>query len=59
MIQIRDEQFGSYFREFKQQFLGVKITKFFDADPGWKKFRSGMENFGSGIRDGESSAKMS
>jgi hypothetical protein len=26
----------------------VKILKFFDADPGWKKF-------GSGIRDGKKS----
>jgi hypothetical protein len=23
--------------------FGVKILKFFDADPGWKKFGSGME----------------
>jgi hypothetical protein len=23
----------------------VKILKFFDADPGWEKFGSGMENF--------------
>jgi hypothetical protein len=28
--------------------LGVKILKFFDADPGWKKF-------GSGILDGKNS----
>jgi hypothetical protein len=27
----------------------VKILKFFDTDPGWKKFGSGMEKFGSGI----------
>ncbi len=27
----------------------VKKPKFFDADPGWKKFGSGMENLGSGI----------
>ncbi len=26
----------------------IKILKFFDVDPGWKKFGSGMEN-GSGI----------
>jgi hypothetical protein len=24
----------------------VKIPKFFDADPGWKKFGSGMEKIG-------------
>jgi hypothetical protein len=32
----------------KNHFLGVKIFKFFVADPGWKKF-------GSGIRDGNNS----
>jgi hypothetical protein len=37
---IRDEQPGSYFREHRNHFLGVKILKFFDADPGWKKFGS-------------------
>jgi hypothetical protein len=26
-----------------------KILKFFDLDPGWKKFGSRMEKFGSGI----------
>jgi hypothetical protein len=40
---IRDEQPGSYFLE-------LKIPKFFDADPG-----SGMEQLGSGIRDGKMS----
>jgi hypothetical protein len=40
-IQIRDEQPGSYFRELKNNFW-VKILKFFDGDPGWKKFRSGI-----------------
>jgi hypothetical protein len=32
----------------------VQILKFFDADPGWKKFGSGMwdgKKLGSGIRD--------
>jgi len=29
--------------------LGVKILKFLSADPGWKKFGSGMEK--SRIRD--------
>jgi hypothetical protein len=32
-----------------ETFFGNKILKFFDADPGWKKFGSGMEKFGSGI----------
>jgi hypothetical protein len=51
---IRDEQPGSYFIELRNHFFGVKILKFFDADPG-----SGMEtvrirdpgwkNVGSGI----------
>ncbi len=43
---IRDEQPGSYFFELRNHFfafLGVKILKFFDEDPG------------SGIRDGDSS----
>jgi hypothetical protein len=56
---IRDEQPGSYFLELRNHFfafLGVKILKFFDEDPG-----SGMETVrirdpgwkkvGSGIRD--------
>jgi hypothetical protein len=58
---IRDEQLGSYFLELRNHlfgFFGVKILKFFDADPG-----SGMEtgrirdpdgkksDLGSGIRD--------
>jgi hypothetical protein len=41
---IWDEQPGSYFLELRNNFLGVKIIKVFDADPG-----SEME--GSGIRD--------
>jgi hypothetical protein len=36
-----------YFREFETIFW-VKILKFFDADPGWKKF-------GSWARDGKNS----
>jgi hypothetical protein len=47
-IQIRDEQPGSYFRELVNHFWGVKILKFFDADPG-----SGMEHIR--IRDGKNS----
>jgi hypothetical protein len=45
---IRDEQPGSYFLELRNNFFGffgVKILKFFDADPG-------LRQFGSGIRDG-------
>jgi hypothetical protein len=45
----RNEQPGSYFRELRNNFL-VKILKFFDADPGWKKFGPGLEKFGSGFR---------
>ncbi len=54
---IRDEQLGSYFLELRNHFLaflGVKILKFFDedpgsrirdgdsSDPGWKKVGSGI-----------------
>jgi hypothetical protein len=49
---IRDEQTGSYFLELRNHFfafLGVKILKFFDEDPGWRQFGSGMEK--SRIRD--------
>ncbi len=49
---IRDEQPGSYFLELRNHFFvfffGVKIIKFFDADPG-----SGMETVR--IRDGKKS----
>jgi hypothetical protein len=48
---IRDEQPGSYFCELRTHFFaffGVKILKFFDEDPGWRQF-------GSGIRDGKKS----
>jgi hypothetical protein len=41
-IRIRDEQPGSYFREFRNHSFRAKILKFFDADPGdqgWKKIR--------------------
>ncbi len=30
-------------------FGGVKILKFFEADPGWKKIGSGWKKFGSGM----------
>jgi hypothetical protein len=43
-IRIRDEQLGSYFRDFRNNFL-VKILKLFDADPG-----SGMPNSDPGSR---------
>ncbi len=33
-IRSRDEQPGSYFQELRNKFFGVKILKFFDADPG-------------------------
>jgi hypothetical protein len=33
-IGIRDEQLGSYFREFRKTIFWVKIFKFFDAEPG-------------------------
>ena len=49
---IRKELPGSYFPELRNHFfgfLGVKILKFFDADPGWRQFGSGMEK--SRIRD--------
>jgi hypothetical protein len=39
-IRIRNEQPGSYFLELRNHFFGVKILKFFDADPG-----SGMKTF--------------
>jgi hypothetical protein len=42
---IRDEQAVSYFRELRTHFCGLK---YFDADPGWKKF-------GSEIRNGKNS----
>jgi hypothetical protein len=63
---IRDEQPGSLFLELRNHFfafLGVKILKFFDEDPGsgiwdpgWRQFGSGIRNPGwkkvrSGIRD--------
>ncbi len=51
---IRNEHPGSYFLELRNHFLGffgVEILKFFDADPGWRQFGSGMEKVLSGIRD--------
>jgi hypothetical protein len=48
---MRATQPGSNFLELKNHFFaffGVKILKFFDEDPGWKQF-------GSGIRDGKKS----
>jgi hypothetical protein len=41
-IRIRNKQPGSYFRELKNPFFGVKILKFFYADLGWKIFGSGI-----------------
>jgi hypothetical protein len=40
-LRIRDEQPGSYFRELGNYFCG-EILQFLDADPGWKKFVSGI-----------------
>jgi hypothetical protein len=63
---IRDEQPGSYFPELRNHFFGffgVKILKFFDADPGsgmetvrirdpgWRQFISGILMEKSRIRD--------
>ncbi len=45
---IRDKQPGSYFLELRNHLFGVKILKFFDADP-----ESGIETFR--IRDGKKS----
>jgi hypothetical protein len=45
-IRIRDKQPGSYFRELRNNFFGVKILKFSYADPGWK-----ILDLGSGNRD--------
>jgi hypothetical protein len=45
MIQIQNEQPGSYFLELINHFFGI-IPYFVDANPG-----SGMEKFGSGIQD--------
>jgi hypothetical protein len=39
---IRYEQLRSYFLELRKDFFWVKIFKFFDADPGWKKVGSGI-----------------
>ncbi len=36
LIRIQDEQPGSYIRELRKNFWGVKIFKFFDADPDGK-----------------------
>jgi hypothetical protein len=34
---------SDHFSESLEKIFWVKILRFFDADPGWKKFRSGME----------------
>ncbi len=45
-IRIRDDQPGSYFRELRNQFVGLKYLNYLMGirDPRWKKFGSGMEN---------------
>jgi hypothetical protein len=45
---------GSYFLELRNHFfafLGVKILKLFDEDPGWRHFGSGIRMEKSRIRD--------
>jgi hypothetical protein len=54
-IRIRDEQSGSYFRELRNNFLGLN-TKFFDADTGFGMEKIGIRDpkwnkFGSVIQD--------
>ncbi len=42
---IWDEQPGSYFLGLRNHFFaffGVKILKFFDEDPGWRQFVTGI-----------------
>jgi hypothetical protein len=44
---IRDNNPGLYFLELRNHFFaffGVKILKFFDEDPGWRQFGSGIRN---------------
>jgi hypothetical protein len=53
-IRIWDKQSGSYFREFRNHFLGLKYLNFFDADPGFgiwdgKNSDPGWKKLGSGI----------
>jgi hypothetical protein len=52
-IRIRDENFGSYFRELRNNFLGLKYLNSWcgsgsgirdNLDRGWKKFRSGIRD---------------
>jgi hypothetical protein len=38
---VRDEHPGLYLRELRKN-VWVKMLKFFVADPGWKKFGSGI-----------------
>jgi hypothetical protein len=49
-IQIRDEHPDHIFESFEPIFW-VKILKIFDADPGWKKFGSGIRVDKIRIRD--------
>jgi hypothetical protein len=48
-IRIRDEQPGSYFLGLRNLFFAFLGLKYFDEDPGWRQFGSGMEK--SRIRD--------
>jgi hypothetical protein len=42
-----------YFLELRNHFFVDKILKFFDADPGWKKFGFGIRDGKIRIRDGK------
>jgi hypothetical protein len=48
-LRIRDEHPGSYFRKIRNNFLGVKILKFLDADPDpqcfWPWIRDGKNSY--------------
>jgi hypothetical protein len=53
-IRIRDEHFGSYFRELRNNFW-VKILKFFDEDADLDTGSGNLFDPGSGTRDGKNS----
>jgi hypothetical protein len=54
-MRIRDEQLGSHFRELRNNFLWVKILKFFDADPGSRMEKIRIRDEKIRIWDGKSS----
>ncbi len=51
-LRIRDEKPGSYFRELRNHFRGLKYLNFLMQirDPGWKNLDPGGKKFASGIR---------